>query len=40
MMSANKLIKLGAKNSKSPLPSLTDIDEVDDVEMIEEEAGN
>lgn len=35
VMSANKLIKLGAKNSKNPLPSMTDIDEVEGVEMIE-----
>lgn len=35
VMSANKLIKLGAKNSKNPLPSMTDIDEVEGVELIE-----
>jgi DNA recombination protein RmuC len=40
VMSASKLIKLGAKNSKNPLPSMTDIDEVGDVEMIAEEAGD
>lgn len=35
VMSANKLIKLGAKNSKNPLPTMTDIDEVEGVELIE-----
>lgn len=34
VMSANKLIKLGAKNSKNPLPTMLDIDEVEGVEMI------
>ena len=35
VMSANKLIKLGAKNSKNPLPTMIDIDEVEGVELIE-----
>lgn len=29
IVSANKLIKLGTKNSKTPLPSLTDVDEIE-----------
>lgn len=34
LMSANKLVKLGAKRSKNPIPIMTDIDEVEDVKMI------
>ena len=40
VVSAQKLIKLGAKNSKNPLPTMFDIDEVEGVEMIEGEAGD
>ena len=34
VVSAQKLVKLGAKNSKNPLPTILDIDEVESVEMI------
>lgn len=36
VVSAQKLVKLGAKNSKNPLPTMLDIDEVESVEMIGE----
>ena len=37
LMSANKLVKLGAKSNKNPIPNLLDIDEVKGIEMIGEE---
>ena len=40
VVSAQKLVKLGAKDSKNPLPTMLDIDEVEGVEMIGEEASN
>lgn len=40
VVSAQKLVKLGVKNSKNPLPTMLDIDEVEGVELIGEEVSD